>query len=141
MERIFREFRYDPRATTVSTPIQKVLDLKAGVCQDFAHLMIAALRSKGLSARYVSGYLETLPPPGKPRLVGADASHAWVSLYVPDTGWLDLDPTNNLVPGERHITVSWGRDYRDVTPVRGVVLGGGANTLEVSVDVAPEGAS
>ncbi len=138
MGRIYREFRYDPRATTVSTPIEKVLEMKAGVCQDFAHWMIASLRAMGLAARYVSGYLETLPPPGRPRLVGADASHAWVSVFVPGFGWVDLDPTNNLLPGERHVTVAWGRDYRDVTPVRGVVLGGGANTLEVSVDVAPE---
>ena len=138
MGRIFREFTYDSRATSVSTPVAEVAKIRRGVCQDFAHFMIACLRSLGIAARYVSGYLETLPPPGKPRLVGADASHAWISVWVPGAGWTDLDPTNNLQPGERHVALAWGRDYQDVTPVRGVVLGGGADTLEVSVDVAPD---
>ena len=138
MGRIFTEFTYDKSATTVDTAVDQVLADRKGVCQDFAHLAISGLRSLGLAARYVSGYLETLPPPGKPKLVGADASHAWLSVFVPDTGWVDLDPTNNLIPGERHITVAWGRDYGDVTPVKGVVMGGGIHNLSVMVDVAAQ---
>jgi transglutaminase-like putative cysteine protease len=133
--RIHADFTYDPKATTVTSRVEQVLQGRRGVCQDFAHLAISCLRSLGLAARYVSGYLETKPPPGKPKLIGADASHAWVSLFVPDAGWVDLDPTNNLIPGESHITVAWGRDYGDVTPVKGVVMGGGAHTLSVKVDV------
>jgi transglutaminase-like putative cysteine protease len=135
MTRIFTEFNYDKTATTVDTSVDQVLASQKGVCQDFAHLAIGGLRSLGLAARYVSGYLETTPPPGKPKLIGADASHAWISLFVPDTGWVDLDPTNNLIPGESHITVAWGRDYGDVTPVKGVVMGGGVHSLAVKVDV------
>ena len=134
--RIFRDFRFDPRATTVATPLDDVLKKRRGVCQDFAHLAIAGLRSLGLPARYVSGYLETQPPPGKARLVGADASHAWLSVWCPGHGWVDADPTNNILPGERHVTVAWGRDFSDVSPVRGVVVGGGGHSLGVSVDVA-----
>ena len=134
--RMFTEFTYDKDASTVDTPVEEVLTVKRGVCQDFSHLAIACLRSLGLAARYVSGYLETLPPPGKPKLVGADASHAWISLYVPDWGWVDLDPTNNLIPGESHITLAWGRDYSDVAPVKGVVMGGGVHALSVVVDVS-----
>jgi len=136
MERIFSGFTYDKAATTVETGVEQILRDRKGVCQDFAHLAISCLRSLGLAARYVSGYLETLPPPGRPKLVGADASHAWISLYIPKTGWVDLDPTNNLIPGERHITLAWGRDYGDVTPVKGVVMGGGSHALAVTVDVA-----
>nr|WP_321467367.1 transglutaminase family protein [uncultured Desulfobulbus sp.] len=136
MHRIFNECAYDKAASTVDTPVDQVLAHKKGVCQDFSHLAIACFRSLGLAARYVSGYLETLPPPGKPKMVGADASHAWVSLYVPDEGWVDLDPTNDLIPGEMHITLAWGRDYSDVAPVKGVVMGGGLHTLAVEVDVA-----
>ncbi len=137
-ERVFREFRFDPRATDVTTPVAEVLKRRAGVCQDFAHLMLACLRSLGLPARYVSGYLETAPPPGQPRLIGADASHAWVSVFCGDAiGWVDTDPTNNLLPGERHITVAWGRDFSDVSPLRGVTLGAGGQGLEVAVDVIP----
>jgi len=136
MHRIFSEFAYDKAASNVDTPVDQVLAKKRGVCQDFSHLAIACFRSMGLAARYVSGYLETLPPPGKPKMVGADASHAWVALYVPDEGWIDLDPTNNLIPGEMHITLAWGRDYSDVAPVKGVVMGGGQHTLAVEVDVA-----
>jgi transglutaminase-like putative cysteine protease len=135
--RIFHEFKFDPDFTTVATPVLEVLHNRRGVCQDFAQLMIAALRSLGLPARYVSGYLETLPPPGKAKLVGADASHAWVAVFVPGQGWLDFDPTNNVRPGERHITVATGRDYRDVSPLRGVTVGGASHHLKVSVDVAP----
>jgi transglutaminase-like putative cysteine protease len=136
--RIHREFEFDPRATTLSTPVEEVLAGRKGVCQDFAHLMLSCLRSLGLPARYVSGYIETLPPPGKARLVGADATHAWVSAFCPGLGWLDFDPTNGIVPGERHVTVAWGRDYSDVSPVRGVLVGSGSHSLKVSVDVEPQ---
>lgn len=135
--RIYNDFKYDPRATTVSTPVHEVFSRRAGVCQDFAHLQNACLRSLGLAARYVSGYLRTLPPPGKPRLVGADASHAWISLYCGRLGWVDFDPTNNMIPKADHVTVALGRDYRDCCPVRGVYVGGGEQTLNVTVDVMP----
>jgi transglutaminase-like putative cysteine protease len=134
--RIFRDFKFDPRATTVATPVEEVFKKRRGVCQDFAHLAIACLRSLGLPARYVSGYLETLPPPGKPRLIGADASHAWFSVWCSGFGWIDADPTNNVLPGDRHITVAWGRDFSDVSPLRGLVVGGSGHSLGVSVDVA-----
>jgi transglutaminase-like putative cysteine protease len=134
--RINRDFRFDPRATTVATPLDEVFKKRRGVCQDFAHFAIASLRSIGLPARYVSGYLETLPPPGKPRLVGADASHAWLAVWCPGHGWIDADPTNNVLPGDRHVTVAWGRDFSDVSPLRGVVVGGGGTSPAVSVDVA-----
>jgi transglutaminase-like putative cysteine protease len=137
-KRVFTEFRFDPRATNVTTPVAEVFKKRAGVCQDFAHLMLACLRSLGLPARYVSGYLETAPPPGKPRLIGADASHAWISVFCGEAaGWVDTDPTNNILPGERHITVAWGRDFSDVSPLRGVTLGAGGQRLEVAVDVMP----
>jgi transglutaminase-like putative cysteine protease len=137
-QRIFSDFKFDPRATDVSTPVSEVLKKRAGVCQDFAHLMLACLRSLGLPARYVSGYLETVPPPGKVRLTGADASHAWVSIFCGDrAGWIDADPTNNVLPSERHITVAWGRDFSDVSPLRGVTLGAGGQALSVAVDVMP----
>lgn len=131
-------FGFDPTFTEVSTPLAEVLAARRGVCQDFAHLAIAALRWLGLAARYVSGYIETEPPPGQPRLVGADASHAWCSVWTPGAGWVDLDPTNGHLPVERHVTVGWGRDYADVTPVRGVVIGPTAEQrLEVAVDMVP----
>ncbi len=136
--RIFRDFKFDPAATTVSTPVEVVLRQKRGVCQDFAHLAIACLRSLGLAVRYVSGYLETAPPPGKPRLVGADASHAWISLYCPGMGWVDFDPTNNCIPGHRHVRLARGRDYADVSPLRGVTFGGGGEQPKVMVDVIPQ---
>ena len=132
---IHREFKFDPTATTISTPLAEVLEKRRGVCQDFAHLQIACLRALGLPARYVSGYLETVPPPGQTRLVGSDASHAWVSFFCPSLGWIDVDPTNNLFPSMQHITLGWGRDYSDVSPVRGVILGAGKHDLKVSVDV------
>lgn len=138
MKRIHTEFDYDKSATTIDSTVSQVLEKRKGVCQDFAHLAIGCLRALGLAARYVSGYLETQPPPGKSKLTGADASHAWLSLYVPGTGWVDLDPTNNLIPEEQHITLAWGRDYGDVTPVKGVVMGGGMHTLSVKVDVAAQ---
>lgn len=136
--RIYNEFDYVPNSTQVSTTPIEVLRLRKGVCQDFAHLQIACLRSIGLAARYVSGYLLTRPAPGQPKLIGADASHAWVSVYLGDYGWLDYDPTNNLIPDCEHITLAWGCDYEDVAPVTGVVVGGGLTTLKVSVDVSPE---
>lgn len=136
MRRIYEEFRYDTEATNVMTGVDLVFKQKRGVCQDFSHLMISMLRSLGLAASYVSGYLRTTPPPGKPRLVGADASHAWVSLYGGPLGWIDLDPTNNKLTDTDHITLARGRDYGDVAPLRGVYIGGGRHDLRVSVDVA-----
>jgi len=135
MTRIYQDFSYQPGATTVSTPLAEVLQKRKGVCQDFAHLGVACLRSIGLPARYVSGYIESLPPPGQPRLVGADASHAWFSVFTGDAGWLDFDPTNNQLIAEQHVTVAWGRDFDDVSPLRGVALGGGEHSVKVSVDV------
>jgi transglutaminase-like putative cysteine protease len=137
MHRIHEEFIFDPGSTTIATPVTRVLANRRGVCQDFAHLQIGCLRSLGLAARYVSGYLLTEPPPGQPRLVGADASHAWLSVWCPQLGWVDLDPTNDVLPGERHVTLAWGRDYGDVSPLRGVVLGGRDHTLRVGVSVMP----
>jgi transglutaminase-like putative cysteine protease len=136
-QRIHNEFEYSPEATDASTPPQEAFALKKGVCQDFAQVMIAGLRSLGLAARYVSGYLLTEPPPGRPRLIGADASHAWVSVYCPKAGWLDFDPTNNCLAGESHVKLAYGRDYGDVPPLRGVIRGGGDHTLAVAVTVAP----
>jgi transglutaminase-like putative cysteine protease len=135
--RIYKDFRFDPKVTNVRTPPEEVFKKRRGVCQDFAHLQIACLRSINLAARYVSGYLRTYPPPGQARLVGADASHAWVSVYCPGTGWLDFDPTNNLIPSDGHVTLAWGRDYGDVSPLRGLILGGGSHTLKVAVDMEP----
>lgn len=134
---IHKDFEFDSKATTVNTPLEDVMKQKKGVCQDFAHLEIAILRSLGLAARYVSGYLRTYPPPGKPRLVGADASHAWLSVYCGDLGWIDMDPTNNKPVTDEHITLAWGRDYSDVCPLKGVFVGGGSHSLDVSVDVLP----
>lgn len=138
MEKIFAEFTFDSAATQVATPLLDVLEQRRGVCQDFAHLMLACLRSRGLAARYVSGYLLTQPPPGKPRLVGADASHAWVAVFCPLNGWVDFDPTNNVQPGLEHITLAWGRDFSDVSPLRGVILGGGDHDPDVRVTVTPQ---
>src|SRR5262249_45139202 len=133
--RINAEFRYDPAATEVSTPLDDVLKQRAGVCQDFAHLQVAALRSLGVAARYVSGYIAPKPGAGPPAgLPRAGASHAWVSVWCGgEAGWVDVDPTNNMVAGEAHVTAAWGRDYSDVSPVRGVILGGGAHMLAVAV--------
>lgn len=136
-QRIFEDFTYDPEFSTIATPLHDVLKHKRGVCQDFAHLAIGCLRALGYPARYISGYLETLPPPGQKKLVGADASHAWFSVYSPGDGWFEFDPTNNNMPAGQHIVTAWGRDYADVTPLRGIIFdGGGSQTLEVSVDVA-----
>jgi transglutaminase-like putative cysteine protease len=133
--RIHRDFTFDPKATTVATPLARVFESRRGVCQDFARLEIACLRTLALAARYVSGYLETVPRPGQPRLIGADASHAWLAVCCPEYGWIDVDPTNNCFPSERHLTLAWGRDFDDVSPIRGVVLGGGEHSLRVSVDI------
>lgn len=134
--RIHRDFVYEPGFTSVTTPLLDVLEYRRGVCQDFAHLAVGCLRSMGLAARYVSGYIETLRPEGQPRLLGADASHAWFSVYLPGWGWIDVDPTNDQVVADSHVTTAWGRDYWDVSPLRGSVDGGGmSHTLDVAVDV------
>lgn len=138
LNRFNTDFKFDGTSTTVHTPVREVFENKRGVCQDFAQLMIAMLRSLGLPARYVSGYLRTIPPPGQKRLRGADASHAWVSVYAGELGWIDIDPTNNLFVSEDHVTVAWGRDYTDVAPVRGIVIGAGPHSLRVTVDVEPD---
>lgn len=134
---IFEGFEFDPHFSNVATPLDDVLSARRGVCQDFAHLAVGCLRSLGLAARYVSGYIETVPPPGEQRLIGADASHAWCSVWTPNAGWVDFDPTNGHLPVNEHVTVAWGRDYADVTPVRGVMIGPAtAQDLYVEVDVA-----
>lgn len=135
MDRIHTEFKYDPSATSISTPLATVLEQQRGVCQDFAHLGIACLRSMGLAACYISGYLETLPPPGQKKLVGVDASHAWYAVHMLDDGWVAFDPTNNIVPSDQYITLAIGRDFADVTPLKGVIYGGDHHLLKVSVDV------
>lgn len=135
MQRIYKDFTFDPDFTTLATPLATVLEHRRGVCQDFAHLAIGCLRSVGLAVRYVSGYIETLPPAGEAKLIGADASHAWFSVYVPEQGWVDFDPTNNQMPNTQHITLGWGRDYSDITPLKGVIFGGQQHELDVSVHV------
>lgn len=137
MHRIHKDFKYEGGVTDIYTPVDKVIAGKKGVCQDFAHLQISCLRALGLPARYVSGYLRTHPPEGQEKRIGADASHAWLALWVPGSGWVDLDPTNDLLPGDEHITVAWGRDYGDVSPINGMVLGGGQQKIAVAVDVKP----
>lgn len=135
--RIFNEFAYDGEVTDIATTIDDILQIRRGVCQDFAHVLIGAMRAFCLPARYVSGYLLTRPPEGTEKLVGADASHAWVSVWAPGIGWVDFDPTNNIIPRDEHITIAYGRDFQDVSPVTGVLLGGGAHQVDVSVDVVP----
>ncbi len=137
--RIFRDFTFDATATSLATPVAEVFRTRRGVCQDFSHLMLACLRSIGLACRYQSGYLLTRPPEGRERLVGADASHAWIALYVPLVGWVELDPTNDCLPMQEHVTLAWGRDYSDVSPIAGIVYGGGAHDPKVAVDVVPVG--
>ncbi len=140
MHRIHAEFEFEPGATTVSTSVDEVLDRRRGVCQDFAHVMLSCLRSHGLAARYMSGYLLTEPPPGMPRLMGVDASHAWVAAHLPGHGWVEFDPTNDHVADQRYITLAWGTDFADVVPLRGVILGGGSTQgMDVSVSVMPQG--
>jgi transglutaminase-like putative cysteine protease len=135
--RIFKDFTFDGQATDVTTPVSEVLRQRRGVCQDFAHLALACLRAYRVPARYVSGYLLTRPPEGMPRLQGADASHAWISVWAPETGWVDFDPTNNIVPSDEHIVFAFGREYADVSPISGVLLGGGRHAVAVAVDVVP----
>ncbi len=135
MARIFNDFEYNPGFTTISTPLSTVFAHKKGVCQDFAHFALACLRSLGLAGRYVSGYIETIPPEGEIKLEGADATHAWFAIYVPELGWIDFDPTNNILPTDQHISLAIGRDFSDVTPLKGVVFGGGAHQLNVAVDM------
>jgi transglutaminase-like putative cysteine protease len=134
---IFNNFKFNAEFSTVNTPLKEILKERKGVCQDFSHLAIACLRSLGFAARYVSGYLETLPPPGKPKLQGSDASHAWVSVYIPEMGWVEFDPTNNLIPGEQHIITAYGRDYADVVPIKGIIFSSGSHKVDVEVDVIP----
>ena len=136
-KRIHADFEYDPESTTVATPLDEVFARRRGVCQDFAHLQIACLRSLGLAARYVSGSLRTSPPPGHVPLVGIDATHAWLSVFCPGPGWIDVDPTNNQMPGDAYVLLAWGRDYDDVSPVKGVILGGGRHSVRVAVNVDP----
>jgi transglutaminase-like putative cysteine protease len=135
--RIHTDFSYSSGTTSVSTPVEEVFRLRRGVCQDFAHLELACLRALALPARYVSGYLLTRPPPGKEKLVGSDASHAWVSVWCEEAGWVDLDPTNDTIAGDEHVTLAWGRDYGDISPVNGVIFGGGEHIIDVAVDVIP----
>jgi transglutaminase-like putative cysteine protease len=137
MQRIHDDFTYDPATTDVATPIALAFAQRSGVCQDFAHILIGCLRAIGLPAAYVSGYLLTRPPPGQPRLLGVDASHAWVSLWCPVNGWIDLDPTNAVVAGADHVTLAVGRDYGDVMPLRGVIRGGASHRMTVAVSVVP----
>lgn len=137
MQRIYTDFEFNTKVTNVATPIHDVIKEKKGVCQDFAQIAIACVRSVGLPARYVSGYIETLPPPGKEKLIGTDASHAWFSVYIPSFGWVDFDPTNNQIPKNQHIVVSYGRDYYDVPPLKGVIYSTGQNKMKVAVDIRP----
>jgi transglutaminase-like putative cysteine protease len=137
MKRIYTDFKFDSKFSTVATPIDEVMKAKKGVCQDFAQVAIACIRSVGLPARYVSGYIETLPPPGKEKLVGTDASHAWFSVYIPNFGWVDFDPTNNQIPKNQHIVVAYGRDYYDLPPLKGIIYGSGNSKMDVSVDIRP----
>ena len=135
MKRIYEDLDFVPGATTIATPLSEVLQKRRGVCQDYAHLMVGCLRAQGLAARYVSGYIETLPPPGKEKMQGTDASHAWCSVFVPNLGWVDFDPTNNLMPRDQHMILGWGRDFSDITPLKGVFFSNGKHKLNVSVDV------
>ena len=135
MQKIYKTIEFRPGFTTINTPVEHVVKAKKGVCQDFAHLMISCVRNMGLAARYVSGYIETIPPAGKEKLVGTDASHAWVSVYFPVIGWVEFDPTNCLLPSYKHITVAFGRDYHDVAPIKGIVFSSGKQNLAVKVDV------
>jgi transglutaminase-like putative cysteine protease len=135
MNRIHHDFEFKPGFTTVATPLSVVMQKRKGVCQDFAHLAIACIRSLGLPVRYISGYLETVPPEGEEKLTGVDASHAWFSVFIPGHGWLDFDPTNNVIPAAQHITACWGRDYSDIAPLKGIINNSGPHDLIVSVDV------
>ncbi|MBC7450405.1 MAG: transglutaminase family protein, partial [Cytophagales bacterium] len=135
MSRIFKDFKFESGATSIATPLSEVMEHRKGVCQDFAHLAIACVRTMGLPARYMSGYIETLPPEGEEKLVGVDASHAWFSVYIPSVGWVEFDPTNNVIPSDQHLLIGWGRDYEDINPLKGIILSNGEHELKVSVDV------
>ncbi|MGQ7946424.1 transglutaminase family protein [Flavobacterium sp. WC2509] len=137
IKKIYTEFQFKSGSTNVNTPIKTVLKERRGVCQDFSHLAIASLRSVGIPARYVSGYIETLPPIGKPKLEGSDASHAWISVYIPEMGWCEFDPTNNMIPQQRHIVTAYGRDFADVSPLKGIIFSSGDHKVKVEVDVIP----
>jgi transglutaminase-like putative cysteine protease len=135
INRIYTDFSFTPGFTTISTPLSVVMQERKGVCQDFAHLAISCVHSMGLPARYVSGYLETLAPAGKEKLTGVDASHAWISVFIPGMGWVDFDPTNNQLATEQYISIGWGRDYFDIIPLKGVIMSSSSHELTVSVDV------
>ncbi len=135
--RMFQDFTFDATATDISTPVTETFQQRRGVCQDFAHLALACLRALRVPARYVSGYILTQPPPGMPRLQGADASHAWISVWSQGAGWVDFDPTNGIAVSDEHITIAYGRDYDDISPISGVLLGGGEHTVSVAVDIVP----
>ncbi|HSZ26179.1 MAG TPA: transglutaminase family protein [Cytophagaceae bacterium] len=135
MQKIYTTIKFTPGYTTINTPVETVIKAKKGVCQDIAHLMIACMRNMGLPARYVSGYIETMAPPGKEKLIGTDASHAWVSVYFPEIGWVEFDPTNCLLPSHHHIVIGYGRDYQDVAPIKGIIFSSGEQKLKVEVDV------
>lgn len=137
VKKIYTEFKFKSGSTNINTPLETVLKEKKGVCQDFSHLAIACLRSIGVPARYVSGYIETLPPVGKPKLEGSDASHAWISVYIPEMGWCEFDPTNNMIPQQRHIVTAYGRDFADVSPLKGIIFSSGDHKVKVEVDVIP----
>jgi transglutaminase-like putative cysteine protease len=137
IKKIYTEFKFKSGATNVNTPIKTVLKERKGVCQDFSHLAIACLRSVGIPAKYVSGYIETLAPKGKPKLEGSDASHAWISVYIPEMGWCEFDPTNNMIPEQRHIITAYGRDFADVSPLKGIIFSSGEHKVKVEVDVIP----
>jgi transglutaminase-like putative cysteine protease len=137
IKKIFTEFQFKSGSTNVNTPLKTVLKERKGVCQDFSHLAIASLRSVGIPARYVSGYIETLPPEGKVKLEGSDASHAWISVYIPEMGWCEFDPTNNMIPQQRHIVTAYGRDFADVSPLKGIIFSSGDHKVKVEVDVIP----
>ncbi|MFA9392403.1 MAG: transglutaminase N-terminal domain-containing protein [Prolixibacteraceae bacterium] len=139
MQRIFIDFKFDSGFTNVATPISEAFEAKKGVCQDFAQIAIACVRSVGLPARYMSGYIETLPPKGQKKLVGSDASHAWFAMYIPGFGWVDFDPTNNQIPADQHLVLAWGRDYYDVPPLKGVIYSNGKNKMKVAVDIIQQG--
>jgi transglutaminase-like putative cysteine protease len=137
IKKIYTEFQFKSGSTNINTPLKTVLKERRGVCQDFSHLAIASLRSVGIPARYVSGYIETLPPIGKPKLEGSDASHAWISVYIPEMGWREFDPTNNMIPQQRHIVTAYGRDFADVSPMKGIIFSSGDHKVKVEVDVIP----
>ncbi|WP_304200877.1 transglutaminase family protein [Flavobacterium alvei] len=137
IKKIYTEFQFKSGATNINTPLKTVLKERKGVCQDFSHLAIASLRSVGIPAKYVSGYIETLPPKGKVKLEGSDASHAWISVYIPDMGWCEFDPTNNMIPQQRHIVTAYGRDFADVSPLKGIIFSSGEQKIKVEVDVIP----